>query len=74
MYPKRWRKAVSTAMAINNDSDAAIIGTETGTATIVDNDDIAGYEHLFAHLQELAVNSDEALKALKRIADDYQRL
>ena len=56
------------------DSDAVIIGTETGTATIVDNDDIAVYEHLFAHLQELAVTSDEALNVLKRIADDYQRL
>lgn len=56
------------------DSDAAIIGTETGTATIVDNDDIAAYEQLFARLRELAVTSNEALKVLKRIADDYQSL
>lgn len=56
------------------DSDAVIIGTETGTATIVDSEDIAGYEQLFAHLKELAVTSNEALKVLKRIAGDYRRL
>lgn len=56
------------------DSDAVIIGTETGTATIVDDQDIAVYEHLFSQLEELAATGNEARAILSRIADDYRRL
>ncbi len=56
------------------DSDAVIIGTETGTATIIDNDDIAGYERLFARLEELAATGDTAQAVLRRVADDYRKL
>jgi transcriptional regulator with XRE-family HTH domain len=56
------------------DSDAVIIGTETGTATILDNDDIARYEQLFARLHDYAVIGEAALKVLKRIGDEYANL
>jgi transcriptional regulator with XRE-family HTH domain len=56
------------------DSDAVIIGTETGTATIVDQADIAHYERLFDRVAAAACFGDEARAALSRIADDYRQL
>jgi transcriptional regulator with XRE-family HTH domain len=56
------------------DSDAVIIGTETGTATIVDSDDVADYEKLFGRLESLAAFDDSARRVLARIAGDYRAL
>lgn len=56
------------------DSDAAIIGTETGTATIVDSEDVSRYEQMFADLENVAATGDDARGALTRISDDYRRL
>jgi transcriptional regulator with XRE-family HTH domain len=56
------------------DSDAVIIGTETGTATIVDNEDIASYEQLFVRLEQHAATGDAARAVLARVADDYRKL
>ena len=56
------------------DSDAVIVGTETGTATIVDSDDVADYESLFATLAEFAAVGDSARAALSRISDAYRQL
>jgi transcriptional regulator with XRE-family HTH domain len=56
------------------DSDAVIVGTETGTATITDADDIADYERLFRAIEERAVFDDAAREVLERVADDYRRL
>jgi transcriptional regulator with XRE-family HTH domain len=56
------------------DSDAAIIGTETGTATVTDPDDIAAYERMFGQLYDLAAMGAAARDVLARIAADYRRL
>jgi transcriptional regulator with XRE-family HTH domain len=56
------------------DSDAVIIGTETGTATIIDNDDVADYEKLFGRLESLAAFGEAARQVLARVADDYRAL
>lgn len=56
------------------DSDAVIVGTETGTATIVDPEDIARYESMFADLEQVAVTGDAARDVLARVSDDYRRL
>jgi transcriptional regulator with XRE-family HTH domain len=56
------------------DSDAVIIGTETGTATIIDNDDVADYEKLFVRLESFAAFDEAARQVLARIADDYRAL
>ena len=51
-----------------------IVGTETGTATIVDQDDIAHYELMFAELERVAVIGEAARCVLSRVSDDYRRL
>jgi hypothetical protein len=51
-----------------------IVGTETGTATIVGQDDIARYEFMFAELERVAVTSEAARGVLSRVSDDYRRL
>ena len=56
------------------DSDAVIVGTETGTATITDQDDTARYESMFAELERVAVVGEAARGVLSRISDDYRRL
>jgi len=56
------------------DSDAVIIGTETGTATIVDSEDISRYEQMFTDLENVAATGDDAQTALARVSDDYRRL
>jgi transcriptional regulator with XRE-family HTH domain len=56
------------------DSDAAVFGTETGTATISHSDDVAVYEQLFTRLEALASFSDAAQAVLQRISDDYRDL
>jgi transcriptional regulator with XRE-family HTH domain len=56
------------------DSDAVMVGTETGTATITDADDIADYERLFRAIEERAAFDDAAREVLERVADDYRRL
>lgn len=56
------------------DSDAVIVGMETGTATIVDQGDIDRYEEMFARLEDVAATGDDARAALNRIADDYRNL
>jgi hypothetical protein len=56
------------------DSDAVIIGTESGTATLTDGEDIARYERMFSQLQELASTGEAARLVLDRIASDYRSL
>ncbi len=56
------------------DSDAVIVGTETGTATITDAEDIASYEQMFTQLQEIASMGADARPILDRIAADYRNL
>ena len=56
------------------DSDAVIFGTETGTATLTDGEDIARYERMFSQLQELASTGKAARLVLDRIASDYRSL
>lgn len=51
-----------------------IAGTETGTEAIVDQDDIARYEFMFAELERVAITGDAARSVLSRVADDYRRL
>lgn len=56
------------------DSDAVIVGTESGMATITDADDIGRYERMFGRLQEIASTGGAARDALARIAADYRNL
>jgi transcriptional regulator with XRE-family HTH domain len=56
------------------DSDAVIVGTESGMATITDADDIGRYERMFGRLQEIASTGAAARVILTRIAGDYQDL
>lgn len=56
------------------DSDAVIVGTETGTATITDGDDVANYERMFGQLQDIALMGPDAMPTLERIAADYRAL
>jgi transcriptional regulator with XRE-family HTH domain len=56
------------------DSDAVVIGTESGVATITDPDDIAGYERMFAQLQDIASTGTAARAVLERIVGDYRSL
>jgi transcriptional regulator with XRE-family HTH domain len=53
------------------DDDAVIVGTETATATITGEADIAMYVELFEALEELAVFGEEAQRHFARIARDY---
>lgn len=55
------------------DSDAVIVGTETGTAIITD-DDVAGYERMFGQLQDIALMGPDARPELERIAAEYRSL
>jgi hypothetical protein len=50
------------------------VGTETGTATITDGEDIADYEQMFGQLQDIALIGGAARPALERIATDYRNL
>jgi len=56
------------------DSDAVILGTETGTATITGGDDVADYERMFGQLQDIALMGPDARPTLERIAADYRAL
>jgi hypothetical protein len=56
------------------DSDAVLVGTETGLATVTDGEDVARYERLFSQLQELAHTGEAARAVLDRIAGDYENL
>jgi len=56
------------------DSDAVVVGTETGTATITDAEDITSYEQMFTQLQEIASMGPGARPILDRIAADYRNL
>jgi transcriptional regulator with XRE-family HTH domain len=56
------------------DSDAVIIGTESGTATVTDGQDVAKYERMFDRLQGIASLGEAALPVLDRIAADYRAL
>lgn len=56
------------------DDAAVIVGTETGTATVLDEGDIARYEKLFAQLESAAAFDGAARAVLDRIAADYQAL
>lgn len=56
------------------DSDAAIVGTETGMATITDSEDITKYEKMFTLLTEIAAMGPAARPVLDRIASDYRSL
>jgi hypothetical protein len=48
-----------------------IVGTEKGTATIVDQDDVARYEFMFAELERVAVTGDAVRSVLSRISDAW---
>ena len=56
------------------DSDAIIVGTESGTATITDGADVARYEKMFAQLEAIASMGAAARPVLDRIASDYRDL
>jgi hypothetical protein len=56
------------------DSDAVIWGSESGTATISDSEDISKYERMFARLADIALVGEAARPALDHIASDYRSL
>jgi len=56
------------------DDDAAIVATETATATITGASDLATYAELFTALEQAAVFGDDALPHLDRIAGEYRTL
>lgn len=56
------------------DEDAVIFGTETGTATITDSEDVARYERMFARVREIALMGEASRPVLDRVADDYRSL
>jgi transcriptional regulator with XRE-family HTH domain len=56
------------------DEDAAMVGTETATATMTGAADIATYVELFTALEGLALFGDAAREHLTRIANDYRQL
>ncbi|PSK96329.1 helix-turn-helix protein [Murinocardiopsis flavida] len=56
------------------DEDAVIVGTETATATLTGDADIATYVELFRGLEEIASFGAAAHTHLGRIADEYRRL
>lgn len=56
------------------DTEAAVIGTTTATATITDSADLTVYDHLFTELDALAVYNYTARRELDRIAEDYRLL
>lgn len=56
------------------DSDAVVWGSESGTATITDGEDVARYEKMFARLAEAASIGNAAGPVLDRIASDYRSL
>jgi transcriptional regulator with XRE-family HTH domain len=56
------------------DSDAVLVGTETGLATVTDTEDVARYERMFSQLEELAHTGEAARADLDRVARDYMNL
>jgi len=56
------------------DEDAAMVGTETATATMTGAADIATYVELFTALEKVAVFGPAAQEHLARIADDFRQL
>lgn len=50
----------------------AVVGLETGSATITAPDDVELYERILARLEELASFDDPARRELARIAHDYR--
>lgn len=56
------------------DEDAAIVATETATATITGAADIATYMEVFGALEETASFGDSAEEHLSRLADEYRKL
>lgn len=56
------------------DSDAVVLGLESGMATITSSADIARYEKMFAQLREIASTGADARAVLARIANDYRGL
>jgi transcriptional regulator with XRE-family HTH domain len=56
------------------DSDAVLVGTETGLATVTDGEDVARYERMFSQLQQIAHTGEAARAVLDRIAGDYRKL
>jgi Domain of unknown function (DUF5753) len=56
------------------DQDAAIVGTETATATITGAADVATYVELFTALEKSASFGKALQEHLARVADDYRTL
>jgi hypothetical protein len=56
------------------DGDCAIWGSESGTATITDGEDVARYEKMFGRLAAAASTGNAARPVLDRIASDYRAL
>lgn len=56
------------------DSDAVIWGSEFGTATLTDGEDVAKAEKMFARIADAASMGDAARPVLDRIASDYSSL
>lgn len=72
-----WTKPV-TVFPLHNfhlyDEDAAVVGTQTATATMTGAADVATYVELFAKLEAAAVFGRSLQTHLTRIADDYRQL
>jgi len=56
------------------DSDAVIWGSESGTATLTDGEDVAKYERMFTRIADIASIGEAARPVLDRIASDYRSL
>lgn len=56
------------------DSRAVLLGTQTATALVTDEREVADYEKNFVDVERYATYDDVACSHLARIADDYRRL
>jgi transcriptional regulator with XRE-family HTH domain len=56
------------------DSRAVLIGTQTATAIITDQQNVRDYEAHWAELEPLVSWNDDARSVISRIADDYRKI
>jgi transcriptional regulator with XRE-family HTH domain len=72
-----WTTPVSVAVLHGfdiYDSRAVLLGTQTATALVTDEREVADYEQNFAEVQRYATYDDVACSHLARIAADYRAL
>ncbi|WP_181771667.1 helix-turn-helix domain-containing protein [Amycolatopsis pittospori] len=72
-----WTAPVSVAVLHGfdiYDSRAVLLGTQTATALVTDEREVADYEKNFAEVEHYATYDAVACAHLARIADDYRRL